>query len=473
MKNTKKMAAISIVIAMLALAFMPLTKVHAVTTSLNQIGFQTETVPVETNLTEYINTKKAKFMADCADAGITEADLTGKLTEYDFNVGPEKSIYLAVDGILGDDEQATVNYVRMEVSKAKKKITTANVTIVPPKAGDKVVEEELEGGYKTWKPEPTVQLEANANYRVEFCAYISAYPSENREGYDKPFVGTFEEGKEYYVEVYMVPNNDYEFAENVTLNVTNATSKELSDGNFSGQLMFYAKVKAVANNAGTNNQGNTSNGTGDAGKEEDKTTEAGNKKDDDKATDDANQKDDKTTGNEDKKGDDKTSNENNKKTYKILTEGSLEYTLKSNKQLVVKADGDDTKCKGINVDKKAVNEKFYLKEHGSTIIKLKPEFLDTLEAGMHELTILYPDGEVSASFKIAEAKVEEKADTKTEESNKNEKEKNQAKAENTTTAKDKSGMTNPQTGDIISIVVGVLAISILTLCITLKKRNVK
>ena len=68
---------------------------------------------------------------------------------------------------------------------------------------------------------------------------------------------------------------------------------------------------------------------------------------------------------------------------------------------------------GIRVDNNAVDEANYSKESGSVIIKLKPEYLETLALGKHTLEARFDDGNGSATaeFTIAEAE-EENTDDK-------------------------------------------------------------
>ena len=62
------------------------------------------------------------------------------------------------------------------------------------------------------------------------------------------------------------------------------------------------------------------------------------------------------------------------------------------------------KFKGLKIDGTLIDESNYLKEERSTIITLKPEYLDTLAVGEHEMTIAYVDGEVSTNFTVKNGK---------------------------------------------------------------------
>ena len=57
------------------------------------------------------------------------------------------------------------------------------------------------------------------------------------------------------------------------------------------------------------------------------------------------------------------------------------------------------------MDGKDVETSQYTARSGSTIITLKPAYLDTLSAGKHTLTVLYTDGQTSGSFEIEKAAI--------------------------------------------------------------------
>ena len=167
------------------------------------------------------------------------------------DTGFEWGGYLYID--LGTASAAAViNPDDPGTASTNQKITTVNVTIKAPQIGSKVemVDHQDEYGAYQWPNlEPTIDLESGANYSCDGTYYITAYPSEKPDGYDEPFIGTFEADKYYYAEVYLVPKQGYEFDDNVTLKVNGSTDNyELSNWNNSGQLMFYAKVKAGTEN---------------------------------------------------------------------------------------------------------------------------------------------------------------------------------------------------------------------------------
>ena len=73
--------------------------------------------------------------------------------------------------------------------------------------------------------------------------------------------------------------------------------------------------------------------------------------------------------------------------------------------LVVRADGDIKKFKELKVDNTVVDPKNYELTEGSTIVSLKPSYLDSLNNGVHKLTFVYEDGEVDTTFSLNSTKV--------------------------------------------------------------------
>ena len=64
------------------------------------------------------------------------------------------------------------------------------------------------------------------------------------------------------------------------------------------------------------------------------------------------------------------------------------------------ANGAYSKFTGIQVDGKDVETSYYTAKSGSTVISLKPEYLNTLSEGKHTLTVLYTDGQTSGQFEV-------------------------------------------------------------------------
>ena len=70
-------------------------------------------------------------------------------------------------------------------------------------------------------------------------------------------------------------------------------------------------------------------------------------------------------------------------------------------ELTFRFTGDYANFTGVRVDGVLLNEQFYTAASGSTIIILSEAFLTTLQDGIHELTVLYTDGQVSTKFQVS------------------------------------------------------------------------
>ncbi|HIW39488.1 MAG TPA: hypothetical protein IAA36_00785 [Candidatus Eubacterium pullicola] len=86
--------------------------------------------------------------------------------------------------------------------------------------------------------------------------------------------------------------------------------------------------------------------------------------------------------------------------YRIIEGNGSKWTVGDDGFLTITANGPVEKFTGIEVDGKAVDAANYTVKSGSTIISLKPEYLNTLSVGKHTLTVIYTDGETSGEFEI-------------------------------------------------------------------------
>lgn len=127
-------------------------------------------------------------------------------------------------------------------------------------------------------------------------------------------------------------------------------------------------------------------------------------------------------------------------TFGIL-EGA-DQTWKGSGSLTIKANGDFAKFTGIKVDGTVVDVSHYDAKSGSTVVTLKESYLATLSAGVHTLTFVYDDGEVSTHFMIAD-----KETSGTPEIPDNSTKDNQNTGNRTDTGSSRS----PQTGDKTNI----------------------
>lgn len=89
--------------------------------------------------------------------------------------------------------------------------------------------------------------------------------------------------------------------------------------------------------------------------------------------------------------------------YIILDGKDQTLPLEQGKELTIRASGSVEDFAGLKIDGVEVDRANYTVTSGSTIITLKPEFLDTLGEGEHTFTFVYVDGEVSTSFTLTQA----------------------------------------------------------------------
>ena len=62
--------------------------------------------------------------------------------------------------------------------------------------------------------------------------------------------------------------------------------------------------------------------------------------------------------------------------------------------------GDFENCTGLRVDGVLLDRQFYTATSGSTVILLSKAYLNTLQDGIYELTVLYTDGQVTTQFQV-------------------------------------------------------------------------
>lgn len=111
--------------------------------------------------------------------------------------------------------------------------------------------------------------------------------------------------------------------------------------------------------------------------------------------------------------------------YSIIEGANSSWTKNTDGTLTFRANGDFSKFTGVKVDDTLIDAKNYTAASGSTIITLKADYLNTLAAGEHTLTVVYTDGECSTKFEGKKAASEQTKPTEG----------------------DKTDTTTPQTGD--------------------------
>ena len=90
-------------------------------------------------------------------------------------------------------------------------------------------------------------------------------------------------------------------------------------------------------------------------------------------------------------------------TYEIIEGANSAWEQNSDGTLTFRANGDFSKFTGIKVDGNVVPADQYTAVSGSTIVTFSAEYLKTLSAGAHTLTVLYNDGECSTAFEVTAA----------------------------------------------------------------------
>ena len=120
--------------------------------------------------------------------------------------------------------------------------------------------------------------------------------------------------------------------------------------------------------------------------------------------------------------------------YKIIEGANGTWTQNRDGTLTFRANGDFSKFTGVKIDGTLIDPKNYTAKSGSTIITLKADYLKTLSAGTHKLTVVYTDGECSTNFEVKQAASEQTKPTERDKSD-------------TTTPTGGKDTTSPQTGD--------------------------
>ncbi len=86
--------------------------------------------------------------------------------------------------------------------------------------------------------------------------------------------------------------------------------------------------------------------------------------------------------------------------YSVIEGGDSQWSPDKG-QLKFRFTGDYASFTGVRVDGVLLDERFYTAASGSTIITLNEAFLNTLQDGIYELTVVYTDGQVSTKFQVS------------------------------------------------------------------------
>lgn len=90
-------------------------------------------------------------------------------------------------------------------------------------------------------------------------------------------------------------------------------------------------------------------------------------------------------------------------TYEILNGNNQSYIIDSNSNFIIKSSGDLEKLINITMDGIVIDTSNYDITSGSTILTLKPSYLNQLTVGKHEIEFIYSDGSANAELIIVKA----------------------------------------------------------------------
>ena len=88
--------------------------------------------------------------------------------------------------------------------------------------------------------------------------------------------------------------------------------------------------------------------------------------------------------------------------YKVIEGDISSFTQGSSEGLIFRFDAPAERLCSVEIDGKRISPDYYTVRAGSTILTLKPAFLDTLDSGDHVVTAFYTDGgRATASFAVS------------------------------------------------------------------------
>lgn len=243
------------------------------------------------------------------------------------------------------EKKGVVKYQIVSVTK-NDLIDSVSFKVTPPEVGTTI----------DMSTEPTITVEDGANYKVAFGAFVNNLPSVDQNYDDGSIFGTeVEAGKDYFVEVFLEANENYEFlnSDAVACTVNGKTTGFETGYCTDEQFVVYAKVSVPEPN-------NT---------EESANTE--------------------------------------KKIYEVTKGNGIRFNTvyDSNLEFTIDADYSLFENGGeVFVDNNKLDKKDYKSKSGSTIIALEDDYVQTLAAGEHELKVVFNDeGEAVAKFTITKS----------------------------------------------------------------------
>ena len=434
LKNKKTLVALIIMVMMVA--FIPLNVVNAgVTdipegastnsrTTLKKTETGTEEVSYDTNLEEYIASKKAEFLNSISpdnEPSYKDEWLALYVAENGVYKYPEylQTVFTGVtvsDGgsgfvAVGDPDDLTNNgyivsgsatyeyelrYKEITVTKAENPydIKNVNITLTAPTVGDKVLPEGYTGTDTeniiddgTMEPDNLpVATTSTKGVTVDSAYWITGTYTERPDDWDLLFFGTFEENNYYYADIDIYADDGYTLNSDLTIKVNGEAPAEVFAVYDGESTHFIAKIKAVKKVEDVTYEViEGANQTVDIGKDE-----------------------------------------------KLIFRSNIEYSdfLASGKVYV-----DDIEVANTN----------YTSKEGSTIITFNDAYTKALSIGEHTFKIAIANGEATTKFSITQSTEEVTTENKT--------------------------TNGPATGDNITLSVVLFTITILGTCIMIKKRK--
>ena len=149
------------------------------------------------------------------------------------------------------------------------------------------------------------------------------------------------------------------------------------------------------------------------------------------------------------------------KKYKVIEGADVTYTINKDGNLIMRADSKYKNFKGIEIDGKTVDSKNYTAWSGSTYVKFKKDFVNTLSVGKHTVKFKFTDGYATTSLTIAKkdnSDTKNPSDNKKPDTNTN----TSGNGTNNTTTTANTQVKAPKTGDTFQPILwaGILCVSV-------------
>lgn len=149
------------------------------------------------------------------------------------------------------------------------------------------------------------------------------------------------------------------------------------------------------------------------------------------------------------------------KKYKVIEGADATYTINKDGNLIMRADSKYKNFKGIEIDGKTVDSKNYTAWSGSTYVKFKKDFVNTLSVGKHTVKFKFTDGYATTSLTIAKkdnSDTKNPSDNKKPDTNTN----TSGNGTNNTTTTANTQVKAPKTGDTFQPILwaGILCVSV-------------